>query len=42
MKKEYERPNVIIQVLSSEKMICLSYDSANYTEKWDIEDTETI
>ena len=42
MRKQYEEPTVIIVVLSSEKMICLSYDSTDHTENWNVEDSETI
>lgn len=42
MKKGYKKPTVTILVLSSQKMICLSFDGTDHTENWNVEDSETI
>ena len=41
MKKDYIKPDCNITVLVMESH-CLSFDSINNTENWNIEDEETI
>ena len=40
--KQYIEPITFVIELESSQVLCASFDSLDHTEKWTIEDTETI